>query len=68
MEEQNILCSNCDKSIAESKHTLHESYCMRNNRKCEICKEVFAKSEIEEHKESHKKKPCDYCKLSFEVG
>lgn len=63
MEEPNIICSNCDKPIAESKHVLHESYCMRNNRKCEICKEVFGKTDIESHKETHKKMACEHCKL-----
>ena len=53
--DNQIKCSNCDKLIEESKHVLHESYCIRNNRKCEICKEVFAKSELDEHKETHKK-------------
>ena len=66
--DNQIKCSNCDKFIDESKHVLHESYCIRNNRKCEICKEVFAKSELDEHKETHKKLPCEHCKLQFEVG
>ena len=61
MEEATEVCSNCDKAIAASKLNLHEAYCARNMKKCDICKEVFPKGEIEEHKETHKKKPCCHC-------
>ena len=44
-------CMNCGKLIEKAKLHLHEAYCRRNMIRCDICKEMVNKNELEEHKE-----------------
>ncbi|CAD8170426.1 unnamed protein product [Paramecium pentaurelia] len=67
MNEITIPCSNCKQPIAESKHMLHETYCLRNNIKCLKCGVFYDKNDPESHEEEyHKKEKCQYCLLEFE--
>ncbi|CAD8092160.1 unnamed protein product [Paramecium sonneborni] len=67
MNEITILCSNCRQQIAESKHMLHEIYCLRNNIKCQKCGQFYDKNDPESHEdEYHKKEKCQYCLIEFE--
>jgi len=65
-EEPRKKCSNCQRDIELSKHRMHEIGCARMNYKCNVCGEIVAKSEKEEHdKEAHTKVICQYCQLEF---
>ncbi|CAD8069205.1 unnamed protein product [Paramecium primaurelia] len=67
MNEITIPCSNCKQPIAESKHMLHETYCLRNNIKCLKCGQFYDKNDPDSHEEEyHKKEKCQYCYLEFE--
>ncbi|CAK76787.1 unnamed protein product (macronuclear) [Paramecium tetraurelia] len=67
MNEITIPCSNCKQPIAESKHMLHETYCLRNNIKCQKCGQFYDKNDPESHEEEyHKKEKCQYCSLESE--
>lgn len=60
-------CGNCERDIEASKFRMHEIGCARNNYKCQVCGEIVAKTEKEEHdKEAHTKVPCQYCKAELE--
>ena len=59
MSENTIICSNCSQPIAESKHMLHETYCLRNNIKCLRCGQFYDRNDPEVHEaEYHKKENC----------
>ncbi|CAD8086923.1 unnamed protein product [Paramecium sonneborni] len=67
MNEITIQCSNCRQPIAESKHMLHETYCLRNNIKCLKCGQFYDKNDPESHEEEyHKKEKCQHCSQEFE--
>jgi hypothetical protein len=41
---------------------MHEGFCMRNNRRCQVCGEVVRVSELDAHvKERHSPVPCAQC-------
>ena len=53
------VCSTCERPIELSKFRIHEIGCARSNYKCQVCKEIVAKTEREEHeKEAHAKVVC----------
>ena len=56
MEEKTIKCNNCKQEISESKITLHEAFCLRNNKYCEKCNQVILISQYDEHIKSHENK------------
>lgn len=67
MNEITIACSNCKQPIAESKHMLHEIYCLNNNIKCAKCGLFYDKNDPDSHEEEyHKKEKCEYCFLESE--
>lgn len=45
-------CPNCGRRFPPDKVDLHEAYCVRNFRKCELCGIMIDKNSIEEHKVS----------------
>ena len=52
-------CGTCSREIEMSKFRMHEIGCARNNYKCQVCGEIVAKAEKEEHdKEAHSKVVC----------
>jgi len=66
-DEPTVVCSNCEKSIPESKSFLHEAYCFRHIIRCPKCNEPVHKEEVDEHhKQAHSMKSCKYCKKDFE--
>ncbi|KAM3146371.1 hypothetical protein pb186bvf_001340 [Paramecium bursaria] len=67
MSEPVEKCSNCGILIAESKHALHEVYCLRNNVKCQRCGQFYDKNDLEGHDEEfHTKVQCAHCKQDFD--
>lgn len=56
-------------TIDETVLELHESYCRRNLQRCEVCREMIAKAEMEAHNlQFHKEVQCQYCSLACEIG
>jgi DNA-directed RNA polymerase subunit RPC12/RpoP len=57
--EATKICSTCKKPIEVSKFRIHEIGCARNNYICQICGDLVAKAEKEEHeKDAHTKVAC----------
>lgn len=48
--EMTNRCSNCGIAISSSKLVLHESFCVRNNKKCTDCGRVFLHTIPDSHK------------------
>lgn len=45
---------------------MHEIGCARSNYKCQVCGEIVAKAEREDHdKEAHTKVECKHCNIQF---
>lgn len=58
-------CGTCQRDIEQSKFRMHEIGCARNNYKCQICGDIVAKAEKEEHdKEAHVKVSCQFCSFT----
>ncbi|XP_018336412.1 TRAF-type zinc finger domain-containing protein 1 isoform X3 [Agrilus planipennis] len=56
MEEiEKELCGNCKKEIPHHNYVMHTAHCTRNISLCNICKEPFPKSQIEDHKKTCEK-------------
>lgn len=49
LDPSSKTCSNCTKSIPLEKFQLHELFCLKNNKKCPQCDEVFLKAIPETH-------------------
>jgi hypothetical protein len=65
-DEIQKICNNCGKDIPESKLYLHEPYCLRNVKRCQICNEAINIEEEEEHiQEFHTDLACQHCKGKF---
>ena len=55
------------KMIEESKLPIHEGYCYRNIRKCELCEEMIDVNNKQEHiEEMHTKVKCEQCSADFD--
>ena len=53
------VCSTCKQPIEVSKFRIHEIGCARNNYICNICGDLVAKAEREEHEsQAHTKVVC----------
>ena len=65
--EKNIKCENCKQEIAESKITLHQAFCLRNNKYCNKCQKTVLLSEYEEHIKSHEEKKIELKKKENEI-
>ena len=66
-QEPTKKCSMCSRDIEMSKFRMHEIGCARNNYKCQVCGEIVAKAEKEEHdKEAHTKVVCQHCNIEME--
>lgn len=69
MEEKEVQCGNCKKMLPESKLPLHEGYCYRNYRKCELCDEFIDINNKEDHiEEFHKMVKCPECSQEVEIS
>ena len=55
-QEKTIKCENCKQEISESKLTLHQAFCLRNNKYCNKCQKAILSSEYEEHIKTHEQK------------
>ena len=55
-QEKTIKCENCKQEILESKITLHQAFCLRNNKYCNKCQKAVLVSEYEDHIKSHEQK------------
>ena len=49
MENQIQQCSNCLKHFPSDRIDLHEAYCSRNFRKCEVCSVMIDIHYMEDH-------------------
>ena len=65
--EKNIKCENCKQEIAESKITLHQAFCLRNNKYCNKCQKTVLLSEYEEHIKSHEEKKIEIKKKENDI-
>ena len=52
---ETIKCNFCEKEIFKSNFQLHEAYCFKNNKLCQICKQILLQSQYNEHIKIHKK-------------
>ncbi|KAJ3653084.1 hypothetical protein Zmor_019001 [Zophobas morio] len=51
-QTEHEICGNCKKEIPQHNYVMHSAHCSRNFTLCQVCKELFSKSEIEGHKKS----------------
>ncbi|CAG9335659.1 XAF1_1 [Blepharisma stoltei] len=60
-------CPSCNKDISSDIFELHQVHCERFLTKCDECKEMIPKANLENHKkELHAKLKCSYCQKQFE--
>ena len=48
-EEEIVKCSNCGLLFPQQKIDLHEAYCCRNFRKCELCGVMIDRHYLQDH-------------------
>jgi len=66
VENKTVKCQNCEVDILESKFPLHESYCLRNVRRCG-CGMIVNNVDYDDHfNDFHKVVECSHCKVSME--
>ena len=55
VETETKKCGLCEREIEVAKFRMHEIGCARMNYKCQVCGEIVAKEDKEEHEEeAHK--------------
>lgn len=66
MADTTKLCSNCKRDINVASFLMHEAFCLKNVRPCEICKMPIDQKLKDQHfEEIHTKQMCE-CGLEFE--
>ncbi|KAM4710480.1 TRAF-type zinc finger domain-containing protein 1 [Discoglossus pictus] len=65
-EPETELCGNCKRHISVANFTIHEIHCKRNISVCNVCKEPFPTSEMDEHIATEHAKVTCKCKMTME--
>ncbi|XP_028818439.1 XIAP-associated factor 1 isoform X2 [Denticeps clupeoides] len=61
-EQDQVPCKHCERPVAESNLTLHESHCLRFLCLCPDCDEPVARDQLEEHRvDRHTPVKCTMC-------